>query len=94
MIPTLLIVGLAFGTSIHDRSSLMRAIPFGAAVSVLWGVIVGVGSASALTTLEGTAWGLANFVVGAAVGATVGIAGRATWSVAVRLVRNGRTSPR
>jgi hypothetical protein len=78
VIPTLLLVGLAVGIVIHDRVSLRRYVAVGAAVSVVWGVVVGVADASAATAVGGTALGLANVVVGAAVGTAV----RATWRVA------------
>jgi hypothetical protein len=81
VIPTLVLVGLALGVLIHDGASLRRSIAVGAAVSVLWGVAVGVAAANALTTVGGVSLGLANVVVGAAIGAAVS----ATWRVAGRV---------
>jgi hypothetical protein len=89
VIPTLLLVGFAVGILVHDRVSLRRSIAVGAAVSVLWGVVVGVADASTTTAVGGTALGLANVVVGAAVGKAV----RTTWRVA-GLAGHRRTSPR
>jgi hypothetical protein len=89
VIPTLLLVGLGVGVLIHDPASLRRSLAVAAALSLLWGVVVGVAAANALTAVGGTALGLANVVVGAAVGAAVG----ATWRAA-GLARHGRSSAR
>jgi hypothetical protein len=88
VVPTVLLVGLAVGILIHDRVSLRRSIAVGAAVSVLWGV-VGVADASAATAVGGAALGLANVVIGAAVGAIL----RATWGMAA-LAGHRRPWPR
>lgn len=88
MIPSLLVVALVLGLLIHDRASLWRSVAVGAALAVLWGIVVGVDDASATTAAGGLALGLANVVVGAALGASV----RATWSWA-RLAVHGRTAP-
>lgn len=78
MIPTLLVLGLAIGMLIHDRVSFQRSAGAGAAIALLWGVVVGVGEASATTAAGGAALGLGNVLVGTAVGAAV----RALWRVA------------
>jgi TRAP-type mannitol/chloroaromatic compound transport system permease large subunit len=61
VIPTLLLVALVLGTLIHDRASLRRSVAVGAAISVLWGGVVGAGDASATTAAGGTALGRRTF---------------------------------
>lgn len=67
MIPTLLLAGLVVGAFVHDGLSFGRSIVAGVAVSLLWGVGVGVGNRSVTTFLGGTALAFANVSVGAAV---------------------------
>jgi hypothetical protein len=69
MIPTLLVVGLAVGIAVHDRVSLRRSLVIGAAVTVLWGIVIGVGDRSLSTFFGAAVLGLANIVVGAVLGA-------------------------
>ena len=71
MIPTLLAVAVVLGLLIHDRTSLWRSVAVGAALAVVWGIVVGVGNTSATTAAGGAALGLANVVVGGAAGAAV-----------------------
>lgn len=88
MIPTLLVVAVVLGLLIHDRASLWRSVAVGAALAMVWGIVVGVGDASATTATGGAALGLANVVVGGAAGAAV----RAIWNWAC-LAAHGRTAP-
>lgn len=88
MIPSLLVVAVVLGLLIHDRASLWRSMAIGTALAVLWGIVVGVGEASATTAAGGAALGLANVVVGAAVGTAM----RVMWGWA-RLAAHGRTAP-
>ncbi len=60
MIPTLLLVGLVVGAFVHDWASLGRSTVAGIVVSILWGVGVG-------AIFGGTAFALANVLVGAAI---------------------------
>lgn len=71
MIPTLLLVGLVVGAFVHDRASLVRSATIGAAVSVLWGVGVGVADGSIATFLGGVAFAVANVVAGTVLSASV-----------------------
>lgn len=88
MIPTLLVVAVVLGLSVNDRASLWRSVAVGAALAVVWGIVVGVGDTSATTAAGGAALGLANVVVGGAAGAAV----RAVWNWA-HLAAHGRTAP-
>ena len=72
MIPSLLLVALVLGTLIHDRASLRRSVAVGAAISLFWGVVVGVGDASATTAAGGTALRLRTFSWARQSGAAVG----------------------
>lgn len=65
MIPTLLLVGLAVGLFVHDRSSLVRSSLLGLTAALLWGLGVGVANGSK-TFVGGAVLALANLVVGAA----------------------------
>ena len=55
MIPTLLLVGLAVGVPVHDRVSLRRSLVIGVGVSLLWGIIIGVGEQGSCCVLRGRA---------------------------------------
>jgi hypothetical protein len=88
VIPSLLVVAVVLGLLIHDRASVWRSVAVGAVLPVPWGIVVGVGDASATTAAGGAALGLANVVAGAAVGAAM----RAMWSWAC-LAAHGRTAP-
>jgi hypothetical protein len=68
VIPTMLLVGLAVGALVHDARTLHRSLMLGAGVSVLWGIVVGLGASSLIVVVGGTALGLANVAVGALVG--------------------------
>lgn len=88
VIPTLLVVAVVLGLLIHDRASLWRFVAVGAALAMVWGIVVDVGDASATTAAGGAALGLANVVAGGAAGAAV----RAIWNWA-RLAAHRRTAP-
>ena len=69
MIPTLLLVGLAVGVPVHDRVSLRRSLVIGVGVSLLWGIIIGVGEQGLVVFFGAALLGLANVVVGATLAA-------------------------
>jgi len=71
VIPTLLLVGLVVGAFVHDRASLVRSAAVDAAVSVLWGVGVGLANGSIATFFGGVVLAVANVVVGTTVSASV-----------------------
>lgn len=77
MVPSLLLVGVAAGVLVRDRTSLLRAAVVGGAISALWGIVIGIADASAATAFGGAALGLINVLVGAAVSAAIGTAWRA-----------------
>ncbi|HET6951648.1 MAG TPA: hypothetical protein VFI47_14800 [Acidimicrobiales bacterium] len=71
MIPTLLLVGVVVGAFVHDRASLARSATIGAAVSVLWGVAVGMADGSIATFFGGVVFAVANVVAGTVLSASV-----------------------
>ncbi len=71
MIPTLLLIGLVVGAFIHDRASLVRSAAVDAAVSVLWGIGVGLADGSIATFFGGVLFAVANVVVGTVLSASV-----------------------
>jgi hypothetical protein len=73
----MLLVGLIIGTLVHDDRSLHRSAVLGAVVSVMWGLVVGVGASSLSTVVFGTILGLINVFFGALVGWAFGAAVRA-----------------
>lgn len=77
MIPTMLLVGLVVGGLVHDRRSLTRSWVIGAVASLLWGILVGVGTSSLLVAVGGPFLGIVNVAVGAVVGSGLGTACRA-----------------
>jgi undecaprenyl pyrophosphate phosphatase UppP len=40
VIPTLLVVAVVLGLLIHDRASLWRSVAVGAALAMVWGIVV------------------------------------------------------
>ena len=77
MIPTMLLVGLIIGALVHDDRSLHRSAVLAAAASVMWGLVVGIGSSSLGTVVFGTILGMINVFVGALVGWGLGATVRA-----------------
>lgn len=71
VIPTLLLVGVVVGAFVHDRASLARSATIGAAVSVLWGVALGIADSSIATFFGGVVFAVANAVAGTALSASV-----------------------
>jgi hypothetical protein len=57
VIPTLLVVAVELGLLIHDRASRWRSVAVGAALAMVWGIVVDVGDASATTAAGGAALG-------------------------------------
>jgi predicted Co/Zn/Cd cation transporter (cation efflux family) len=70
VIPTLLLVGLVVGAFVHDRASFVRSAALGAAVSVLWGIGVGLADGSIATFFGGVVFAVANVVVGTVLSAS------------------------
>ncbi len=70
MIPTLLLVGLLAGGFLAEQRRLRLAV-VGAAVSLSWGLAVGLTAASLSTFVGGTALGALNVAVGVVVGAGI-----------------------
>jgi hypothetical protein len=64
----MLLVGLIVGALVRDERTLRRSVLLGAAASLLWGIVVGVGAESLLIVVAGTAIGLVNVATGALVG--------------------------
>ena len=71
MLPTQILAGLIAGAFIRGRQSTKLASAYGVALSVLWGVVVGIGESSGVVFVGGFMVALANFVVGTAVSAGV-----------------------
>lgn len=96
MIPTLLLVGLVVGAFVHDRPSSGRSVVVAVAVSLLWGVGVGVSNRSPATFVGGTGLAFANVVIGAVVAALalaflrLTARGGSTMADCRRLPRTGR----
>lgn len=71
MLPTQILAGLIAGVFMRDRKSIRLASAYGVALSVLWGILVGIGESSGVVFVGGFLLALANLVVGAAVSAGV-----------------------
>lgn len=71
MLPTQILAGLIAGAFMRDRRSVRLPSAYGVALSVLWGIVVGIGESSGVVFVGGFFLALANFVVGAVVSAGI-----------------------
>ena len=71
MIPALLVLGLVLGAFAHDRGSEMLAATVVVAVSMAWGITVGVADDQLASMVGGAALGVGNLTLGVLVAASV-----------------------
>jgi hypothetical protein len=64
VIPTLLVLGLVLGSFVHDRRSAVLAATVVVAVSMVWGITVGLADDQLATMFGGPALGVGNLAVG------------------------------
>ena len=71
VIPALLVLGLVLGAFVHDRGSEMLAATVVVAVSMAWGITVGVADDQLASMVGGAALGVGNLTLGVLVAASV-----------------------